>query len=159
MAAGHIIRTSRAGSLALAWEIQTKENHMTKRIPKVFAVSAALMALAVGGSAIASAQQPGQAPAPVRHAAPAAEPVGGPDTDSIQSGDQTTPDTAAASAAVSTTKAAASEAPGTEQPPADEAAGAAEQPGSESAANSDGPGGHADEPGNAAADHQFQGAE
>jgi hypothetical protein len=34
-----------------------------------------------------------------------------------------------------------------------------EQPGSESAANSDGPGGHADEPGNATADHQFQGQE
>jgi hypothetical protein len=34
-----------------------------------------------------------------------------------------------------------------------------EQPGSESTANSDGPGGHADEPGNATADHQFQGQE
>jgi hypothetical protein len=51
------------------------------------------------------------------------------------------------------------EAPGTEQPAASEQPGAPEQPGSESAANSDGPGGHADEPGNPNADHQFQGVE
>jgi hypothetical protein len=63
------------------------------------------------------------------------EPVGGPDTDSIRSGDQTTPDSANASS------------------------GTAETPGSESAANSDGPGDHADAPGNPTADHQFQGVE
>jgi hypothetical protein len=126
---------------------------MTKRIQKLLLAVAAIAALAFGGSAIASAQQPGQAP-------PASsERVGGPDTDNIQSGDQTTPDTAAASTASVSTKAASPEAPGTEQPAASEQPGAAEQPGSESAANSDGPGGHADEPGNASADHQFQGAE
>ncbi|MEA2472595.1 MAG: hypothetical protein QOE06_510 [Thermoleophilaceae bacterium] len=51
------------------------------------------------------------------------------------------------------------EAPGTEAPAASEAPGAAEAPGAETAAGNDGPGGHADEPGNPNADHQFQGAE
>jgi hypothetical protein len=121
---------------------------MTKRFMKLFGALAAVAALAVGGSAIASAQQ--KAPA-----SPAAEQVGGPDTDSIQSGDQTTPDAAGVSAT-------AAEAPGTEAPSASETPGApeaAETPGSESAPNSDGPGGHADEPGNPTADHQFQGNE
>jgi cytoskeletal protein RodZ len=132
---------------------------MTKRIQKVFVAVAALGALAVGGSAIATAQQPGQTPAPVQQSAASSEKVGGPDTDTIQSGDQTTPDTVGASASASQTAAGTAETPGTEQSPASEQPGAAEQPGSESAANSDGPGGHADEPGNATADHQFQGAE
>jgi hypothetical protein len=44
-----------------------------------------------------------------------------------------------------------SETPGTENSEAG--------PGSESAPGADGPGGHADEPGNASADHQFQGNE
>jgi hypothetical protein len=55
-----------------------------------------------------------------------------------------------------------SEAPGTEQPAASEQSGSEapgkEAPGSEAPGN-DGPGGHADEPGNANADHQFQGQE
>ena len=42
---------------------------------------------------------------------------------------------------------------------APDAAGTAAESSSESAAASDGPGGHADEPGNANADHQFQGEE
>jgi plastocyanin len=50
----------------------------------------------------------------------------------------------------------AAEAPGTEQSPGSESGG--EAPGSETA-NNDGPGGHADEPGNPNADHQFQGNE
>jgi hypothetical protein len=131
---------------------------MTKRIGKFFAAFAALAALAVGGSTIASAQQPAHTAAPVKQQAVTPEPVGGPDTDSIQSGDQTSPDTATATTASLRTS-GATEAPGTEQPPAGEQPGAAEQPGTESAANSDGPGGHADEPGNASADHQFNGAE
>jgi hypothetical protein len=55
----------------------------------------------------------------------------------------------------------AAEAPGTEQSPASEQSGS-EQPGTESGSevsNNDGPGGHADEPGNPNADHQFQGQE
>jgi hypothetical protein len=101
----------------------TQGGIMTKRIQKVSAAVLALGALGLGGSAIAQG-------------ASSTEPVGGPDRDAIQAGDQTTPDRATA---------------------------AAEQPGvessSETAANSDGPGGHADEPGNAAADNQFQGAQ
>ncbi|MEA2222209.1 MAG: hypothetical protein QOH83_585 [Solirubrobacteraceae bacterium] len=133
---------------------------MSQRIQKAVLAVAAIGALAAGGSAIASAQNqaPTKAPtpAPITQSAATAEPVGGPDTDSIQSGDQTTPDTATAAGVSSN---ATAEAPGTEQSAASEQTGAAEQPGSESAANSDGPGGHADEPGNPTADHQFQGTE
>ena len=136
---------------------------MTKRIQRVFLALVALAALAVGGSAFASAKQSGPSPAPAREPAAAAEPVGGPDTDNIQSGDQTTPDTAGAGikAAAAHGKAAAAEAepPGTEQSPAGEHQGETEQPGAETAPDSDGPGGHADEPGNASADHQFEGQE
>jgi hypothetical protein len=132
---------------------------MSQRIQKALVTVAAIGALAAGGSAIASAQNPGQTPAPVTRSTPSSEPVGGPDTDSIQSGDQTTPDAATASAVASKASSATTEAPGTEQSAASEQPGAAEQPGSESAANDDGPGGHADEPGNATADHQFQGTE
>jgi hypothetical protein len=124
---------------------------MTKRIQKVSAAVLAIGALGLGGSALAQG-------------ASTTEPVGGPDRDSIQAGDQTTPDTAAAAASATTASApkastgssgAAAEQPGVES--------ATEQPGAESAsetaADSDGPGGHADEPGNAAADNQFQGAQ
>jgi hypothetical protein len=129
---------------------------MTKRIQRWFVPVAAVAAVVVGGGAIASAaQQPAQTPAPMTKSAPSSEPVGGPDTDAIQSGDQTTPDTLAASATTSSS----AEAPGTEQSAASEQPGAPEQPGSETAANDDGPGGHADEPGNPSADHQFQGVE
>jgi hypothetical protein len=129
---------------------------MTKRIQRLFVAVAALAALAVGGSAVASAQNSGQKPAPAPQSAVSSEKVGGPDTDNIQSGDQTTPDTTGVAAKATTAQA---ETPGTEQPPASEEPGAAEQPGSETAADSDGPGGHADEPGNATADHQFEGVE
>jgi hypothetical protein len=131
---------------------------MIKRIQRWFVPVAAVAAVVVGGGAIASAQQPAKAPAPITKAAATSEPVG-PDTDTIQSGDQTTPDTVAASATTHRSAAATAEAPGTEQPAASEQPGAEEQPGSETAANDDGPGGHADEPGNASADHQFQGVE
>jgi hypothetical protein len=56
----------------------------------------------------------------------------------VQQGDQTAPDVGG-TAAESSSESAASESA------------------SESAAASDGPGGHADEPGNASADYQFQG--
>jgi hypothetical protein len=116
----------------------TEGELMTKRIQKLFLALAALAALAVGGSAFASAQNTGNA-APAAKAAPTQAPAGGGDTDNVQSGDQSAPDP--------------------EQSPASEKSGAAEQPGSESAVADDGPGGHADEPGNAAADHQFEGQE
>jgi hypothetical protein len=118
-----------------AWQtIERKE--MTKRIQKLFVAVAALAALALGGSALASAQSG------TTHSKPAsqtAQAVG-------QSGNQSAPDAQGSSETAGETSAA-------EQP------SSAEQPGSESAANSDGPGGHADEPGNATADHQFQGQE
>jgi hypothetical protein len=101
---------------------------MPKRIKRMTMAIASLAALGGGAAAIASAQGTSPTPpTPAAQAPPIAEQLGGPDTDNIQAGDQTTP----------------------------------EQPGSEteSAPNSDGPGGHADEPGNATADHQFQGEE
>jgi hypothetical protein len=115
---------------------------------KLIASLTAVGAVAAGG--LASAASNGTAAAPSTKpavtaqtqapaAATAAEPTGGVDTDTLQSGDQTTPDT---------TK----EPAGSEQADANEPAGS-EQPGN------DGPGGHADEPGNPTADHQFSGAE
>lgn len=141
---------------------------MTKRIRKLLLGVAALAALALGGSAFASAQS--HTPAP---AAPAAESTTGPDTDNVQSGDQTTPDkpaTAAKATAAQTTSGAdtdkvqSGDQAGPETPDkasATEPAESPETPGSEteSANGSDGPGGHADEPANANADHQAQGAE
>jgi hypothetical protein len=115
---------------------------MTKGIKKGSAALLALGALGLGGSAIAQATS--------------TEPVGGPDKDTVQSGDQTTPDTAAKRSAATLKPAAAAETPGTES--------STETPGSpgtesssETATANDGPGGHADEPGNAQADNQFQG--
>jgi hypothetical protein len=118
-----------------------------------------IAALGVGGVAIAQNSgnsTPAQKASPVVQvksqkasqkagpAAPkAAEDTSGTDTDTVQSGDQSTPDTGSSS-----------EAPGTETN--DSSSG--EQSGSE-VSNNDGPGGHADEPGNANADHQAEGQE
>jgi hypothetical protein len=125
---------------------------MTKRMQKGAAALLALGALGFGGSAVAGA-------------ASTAEPVGGPDTDTVQSGDQTTPDVGTTAKA---TKSSATPAATPSQSSATPAAG--EQPGvessteapgtessSETAAGNDGPGGHADEPGNPQANNQFQG--
>ncbi len=71
-------------------------------------------------------------------AAEAPEPAG-PDTDTLQQGDQTTPDVAGANE-------------GTEAPESGEKAGV-EEPGDENLPG----GGHADQPGNV--DHQFEGQE
>ncbi len=143
---------------------------MTKGIRKLVVAVAALTALALGGAVFAQAQtSPSAAP----------ERASVPDRDNVQSGDQTTPDTATAAAGHARHHAArvansrpadpagggtgqsgdqstpdrgsASETPGAESPET----GA----GSESAHANDGPGGHADPPGNANADHQFQGNE
>ena len=103
-------------------------------------VATAILGLgALGGAAVkANASNPVKSAAPPATAAanataeaPEAD-AGMPDTDTLQQGDQTTPDVAADATA--------------------------EQPGSEAPGNY-GPGGHADEPGNANADHQFEGAE
>jgi hypothetical protein len=128
------------------------------RQPKKLAVTlAAIAAMALGAGVVT------QAGATSNNKPQAAEKVTLPDRDNVQSGDQTTPDTPAASSSSASAKATAetpepagntSEKQGAESP---------EKPGaeSESAPNSDGPGGHADEAGggNAAADHQFNGVE
>lgn len=128
---------------------------MKRKITQGLAAFAALGALALGGSAVAGAVQSNNATAPVVKQAPskAQENTSGPDTDKVQSGDQTTPDTVNASSSSSST----GEAPGTEQSAASESSGS--ESSSESATANDGPGGHADEPGNANADHQAQGQE
>jgi hypothetical protein len=105
---------------------------MTKRIQKLLVAVAALAALALGGSVLAQAQQT------TSHAIKVHERTTGPDRDNVQSGDQTTPDKAKSAEAGATPETGA---------------------GSESAPGNDGPGGHADEPGNPNADHQFQGNE
>jgi hypothetical protein len=141
---------------------------MGKRIRKVMVGVAALTALALGGAVFAQAQSS-------RSSAP--ERVTAPDRDNIQSGDQTTPDAPAVSHATrhvvlhrtavrSSTTDGDSAQSGDQTTPDKPGSGASEQsgagspePSGESVANSDGPGGHADEPGNPTADHQFQGNE
>lgn len=138
---------------------------MTKRFKQLVASVAALAALALGGAVFAQAQS-------------GSEPVGGPDRDNIQQGDQTTPDNATVATASKKAKVHrhkahhvrrhSTRASGSNQSGAGEQSGASEQSGvenpeqsGESANGSDGPGGHADEAGggNANADHQFQGQE
>jgi hypothetical protein len=121
-----------------------------------------IAALGVGGVAVA--QNSGNA-TPAQKANPVAkvqaqsskaqESTSGPDTDNVQSGDQSAPDQGGAQepAGTETNDSGAQEQAGTETND-----GSGEQPGSE-VSNNDGPGGHADEPGNANADHQAQGQE
>jgi hypothetical protein len=105
-----------------------RRNDMRSRVTRLGAALAALAALAVGGSALASAaggsgSPPAKAPAAVTKESAA-------DTDSIQ--DQSGKDSAT------------------------EAGAEAPDSGSEAPGN-DGPGGHADEPGNPNADTQQEG--
>ena len=133
---------------------------------KLIASLTALGAVAAGGAASA-ATNPTTAPAtthppvavvqrqaPAPKAADTAEPTGGVDADTLQQGDQTTPDAG--------TKTAGQDAADTNaqdgQATPDATAAAGQQSNSEQAGN-DGPGGHADEPGNTNADHQATGAE
>ena len=111
---------------------------MRSRLTKLGAALVALAALAVGGSALASANgnpsSPAKAPAALKQQAPPAADAesndSAADTDSVQ--DQSGKDTAAESATESA------------------------ESGSETPGN-DGPGGHADEPGNPNADTQQEG--
>lgn len=112
---------------------------MIKRLKTSLGVVAGLAALSLGGAAIAGAAT-GTAHPAVKHAKHATrEATQTRDTDQVQSGDQTTPDTGAATSA---------EAPSTET--TSETSG-------ETTAGNDGPGGHADEPGNPNANTQQQG--
>ncbi len=113
---------------------------------------AAVAVLLISGAGIAFAGSPSPS-APVSQASQV-EPVG-PDTDTLQAGDQTTPDVAGA--AESTTEAAGTEAAGAAESTT-EAAGT-ETAGTEAAGTeADGPGGHAD-PAGQNVDHQFDGEE
>jgi hypothetical protein len=107
---------------------------MRKRLKTITGVTAALMALALGGSAIATATQGTASSAAKKHHA-AVEKTTGPDTDNIQSGDQTSPDKRGAKKASST--AVSSEA-------TSETSSESTSTESESSTPSDGPGGHED---------------
>jgi hypothetical protein len=119
---------------------------MRARLTKLGAALAALAALAIGGSALASAaggsSQPAKAPAVVQQQAAKAgavtnEPAEKADTDSIQ--DQTGKDNASESAGTPENEAVETPESSSEVP------------------SNDGPGGWADEPANPSADTQQQG--
>jgi hypothetical protein len=130
---------------------------MRSRLTKVGAFLTLAAALAVGGATLASASSK----APQTKA-----PAGVVDTDTIQQGDQSTPDVAGAPAekaapaqrSLSSSKSAPKSASSGSEQPGESSEQPGESSGSEVPGN-DGPGGHADEPGNPNADHQFQGAE
>ena len=139
-------------------------------IGRTIVVLAGAATLAVGGAAYAASghhaahSHSGAANARMM----AAEPTS-PDTDNIQSGDQTTLD--AAAQVKSTSKQPSADTDNVQsgdQTALDNGANARSAPTGEQAgesgggsevAGNDGPGGHADEPGNPNADHQFQGQE
>jgi cytoskeletal protein RodZ len=142
---------------------------------KSMAATGAALLAALGVSGVAIAQAGNGVPSPSKAqstVAPAqakekpgvesnAPENSGRDPDNVQYTAPGDPDakTAAAKTGATNTSAGSksAEAPGSEQPAASEQSGS-EQPGSE-VANDDGPGGHADEPANPNADHQFQGKE
>jgi hypothetical protein len=124
---------------------------MFKQGKKILLGAGVLAALSFGGSALAAA---GATPV-----APTVQESSGIDHDQVQSGDQSTPDTAAEAAGIET----ADGAQGTQDAETQDGSqdtesqdGGQESSGSEVAGN-DGPGGHADEPGNPNADHQASG--
>lgn len=112
----------------------------------VLLISGAGIAFAANGpSAAPSTAAPVVVPAAEPTTEPIAEPVepAGADTDTLQEGDQTTPDTAAGQAAETEKAGTETEKAGVEEP------GDANLPG----------GGHADDPNDPNADHQFEGVE
>ena len=120
---------------------------------------AATAVLLISGAGIAFAGSPSAA-APALAAPVVAPEPAGPDTDTLQQGDQTTPDVTGArlASAVKTVKAvSASTAKAAEKTASETAPEGTE--GSEAAGTeSDGPGGHED-PAGQNVDHQFEGAE
>ncbi|HEX2016419.1 MAG TPA: hypothetical protein VGN69_06970 [Solirubrobacteraceae bacterium] len=120
---------------------------MLKRMKMGTGVLAGLAALALGGASLAGATGSPHATSVVRSAAPA-EATSLPDTDQVQSGDQSTPDKPGSSAKDSRDS-SSSESSSSES---NSESGATETPQA-----SDGPGGHADEPGNANANTEQQG--
>jgi len=122
---------------------------MRRRLTKLAAALAALAALAIGGSALASASgggsQPAKSPVVIQQqgsakaGAVANQPAEQADTDSIQ--DENGKDDA------------------TEQADTEQDEGSEKAESGSEVPGDDGPGGHADEPGNPDADHQFEGQE
>jgi hypothetical protein len=128
---------------------------MIKRLKTTLGVAAGLSALALGGSAIAGAAS--TTPTKVRPAATHGS-TRAPDTDNIQSGDQTTPDsTATSKTARHAAKVSKTESSTSENSTSEAAGETSGEAAGETAPNNDGPGGHADEPGNPNADTQQQG--
>jgi hypothetical protein len=119
------------------------EGSTVKLTPKIAGTAVAVLALSgagIGTVAAANASTPAPAAVQAAHSEPAS-----PDTDAIQQGDQTSPDTAAATAARAVnTQSGKADNPG-------------EAPQSESNSASDGPGGHTDPASNA--QHEFDGVE
>ena len=129
---------------------------MRMPIARTIVVLAGAASLAVGGAAYAAsghhAAHSHKAGANASMTAAVSEPPS-PDTDNIQSGDQTAPDNGTGSGTgglVAGQAGSGSDAPGEQ---------AGESGGGSEVVGNDGPGGHADEPGNPNADHQFQGQE
>src|SRR5579871_5113804 len=113
---------------------------MNMRIQRLVPALAAFAALALGGVAYAQAtHRAGHHAHHVAVRAVSTTPASPADADNVQSGDQSAPDTGGS------TEQAAAESPGTSN--------------AESPAAADGLSGHADEPGGANADHQFEGTE
>lgn len=119
----------------------------------ILLISGAGIAFAGNSGAGAPASGPAIVPAATQAAEPTTEPTtepiepGGQDTDTLQEGDQTAPDSPAEQAAE-----AAGE---TEKAGAETEKAGAEEPGDENLPG----GGHADDPNDPSADHQFEGVE
>jgi hypothetical protein len=106
---------------------------MRKRLKTITGLTATLAALALGGSAIATAAH--STASAKKHAAAkrhTARETTGPDTDRVQSGNQTAPDVRGRASSASGPETSATEAPETSSES------------TESSAPSDGPGGHED---------------
>lgn len=130
---------------------------MRKKLTKIFAGFAALTALALGGAALASAGQggskPTKRPAAVQQGVQkSSAKADGETNDTASKADAETKDSTTAADTDSIQSENGKDDP-TEQ------AGVEQSESGSEVANNDGPGGHADEPGNPQADHQFEGQE
>jgi cytoskeletal protein RodZ len=128
---------------------------MRKRLKTISGAAAALVVLALGGSAIASATRhtPSASKKRAISMSLAAEKTSPTDTDNLQSGDQTSPDTHSAKVSSVSTSETPNSGSATENSSETPDSGSATEISSES----DGPGGHEDPAGNV--DHQSEGQE
>jgi hypothetical protein len=114
---------------------------MRRRIKTIGGAAAALVALALGGSAIASATHHTPSTGKKHAVSTSPERTSGPDTDNVQSGDQTSPDTRSAKASWASTSETGSATENSSEAPDTGSA-------TENSSVSDGPGGHEDPAGN-----------